>query len=207
MILANAAAWREPLPRPDAARRPRPDKWSPLEYGCHVRDVLRLYDYRLGLMLTEDDPLYPNWDQDETAIADRYDTQDPATVAAELAAAAEAMAARFARRRRRPVGAPWPAQRRRRLHGGDVRPVLHARPGPPPARRHRAHRTRAGASIGGTPAGRPAATGAGRPAAGSAASSEVGLPLRVAVELGADEAPVRSFRYGGGNGKGPAEFG
>lgn len=54
MILVNAAAWREPLAAPDAARRPRPDKWSVLEYGCHVRDVLRLYDYRLSLMLTED---------------------------------------------------------------------------------------------------------------------------------------------------------
>jgi hypothetical protein len=96
MIRANAAAWREPLTAPDAARRPRPDKWSALEYGCHVRDVLRLYDYRLGLMLTEDDPLYPNWDQDETAIADGYDTQDPAIVAEELVSAAETVAARFA---------------------------------------------------------------------------------------------------------------
>jgi hypothetical protein len=96
MIRANAAAWQAPLDAPDAVRRPRPDKWSALEYGCHVRDVLRLYDYRLGLMLTEDNPLYPNWDQDETAIADRYDTQDPATVAGELAAAADAIAARFA---------------------------------------------------------------------------------------------------------------
>ena len=96
MILANAAAWRESLAAADAARRPRPDKWSPLEYGCHVRDVLKLYDHRLALMLTEDDPLYPNWDQDETAVADRYDIQDPATVADELGAAAEAIAARFA---------------------------------------------------------------------------------------------------------------
>jgi hypothetical protein len=95
MIRANAAAWRAPLAAPDAVRRPRPDKWSALEYGCHVRDVFRLYDYRLTLMLTEDDPLYPNWDQDETAIADRYDTQDPATVAGELAAAAETLAAHF----------------------------------------------------------------------------------------------------------------
>jgi hypothetical protein len=47
-------------------------------------------------MLTEDDPLYPNWDQDETALADAYGTQDPATVTAELAAAAETIAARFA---------------------------------------------------------------------------------------------------------------
>ena len=40
LILANAAAWRAPLAARDAVRRPRPDKWSPLEYGCHVRDVL-----------------------------------------------------------------------------------------------------------------------------------------------------------------------
>jgi DinB superfamily len=95
MIRANAAGWREPLAAPDAGRRPRPDKWSALEYGCHVRDVYRLYDYRLGLMLTEDNPLYPNWDQDETAVADRYDAQVPATVADELAVAAEAVATRF----------------------------------------------------------------------------------------------------------------
>jgi hypothetical protein len=96
MLLANAAAWREPLAAPDSVRRPRSDKWSALEYGCHVRDVLRLYDYRLSLMLTEDDPLYPNWDQDDTAQADRYDTQDPGTVGSELAAAAEQVAGRFA---------------------------------------------------------------------------------------------------------------
>ena len=96
LIRANAAAWPERLAAPDAAQRPRPDKWSALEYGCHVRDVLRLYDYRLGLMLTEDDPLFPNWDQDETALADRYDAQDPATVATELTEAAGAIASRFA---------------------------------------------------------------------------------------------------------------
>ena len=96
MVRANAAAWQEPLGASGAARRSQPDRWSVLEYGCHVRDVFKLYHYRLGLMLTEDDPLYPNWDQDETAIADRYDTQDPGAVANELAAAAEAVAARFA---------------------------------------------------------------------------------------------------------------
>ena len=96
MITANAAAWRGPLAAPDAAERPRPDRWSALEYGCHVRDVFRLYDYRLGLMLTEDDPLYPNWDQDQTAIAVDYASQNPATTAAELASAADALAASFA---------------------------------------------------------------------------------------------------------------
>ncbi len=92
MVAANAAAWHGPLTAPGAGDRPRPDTWSALEYGCHVRDVLRLYDYRLGLMLTEDDPLYPNWDQDETAVASDYAAQDPVVVAAELAAAADVVA-------------------------------------------------------------------------------------------------------------------
>jgi DinB superfamily len=78
-----------------ARHRPAPGKWSALEYGCHVRDVLRLYDRRLWLMLTQEGPQYPNWDQDATAVADRYDEQDPATVAAELIQAAETIAARF----------------------------------------------------------------------------------------------------------------
>ena len=96
MIRANAANWHAALTQPgDPRQRPAPDKWSPLEYGCHVRDVLRLYRIRLDLMLTTDGPQYPNWDQDATAVEERYGEQDPATVAAELAAAAELMAARF----------------------------------------------------------------------------------------------------------------
>ena len=97
LIGANAAGWQEVLSGSgDLAARPAPDRWSALEYGCHVRDVFRLYDYRLSLMLSQDDPLFPNWDQDETAVAERYDAQDPVTVAAELAEAAGAIAARFA---------------------------------------------------------------------------------------------------------------
>ena len=77
-------------------RRSSRDRWSPLEYACHVRDVFRLYDERLRLMLTEDNPTYPNWDQDRTAVDDRYNDQDPAVVAAQLATAADALAATFA---------------------------------------------------------------------------------------------------------------
>ncbi len=95
MILANAAAWQDALAAGEARARPEPGKWSPLEYGCHVRDVLRLYDQRLELMLSHDDPLFPNWDQDQTAIADRYAEQDPAEVAAALRQAAFAIAGRF----------------------------------------------------------------------------------------------------------------
>jgi hypothetical protein len=79
----------------DATTRPAPDVWSPLEYACHVRDVFRIFLTRLELILGEDDPLFANWDQDATAVQDRYDEQDPLTVADELGAAAEALAARF----------------------------------------------------------------------------------------------------------------
>ena len=95
MVRANAAQWAEVLDRAKVRDRPDASTWSPLEYACHVRDVFRLYDARLQLMLTEDDPLYPNWDQDETAVADRYGEQAPAAVRAELSAAAEQVAARF----------------------------------------------------------------------------------------------------------------
>jgi DinB superfamily len=91
----NAAAWELVLAAADVRQRPEPATWSPLEYGCHVRDVFRLYDYRLTLMLTEPDPLYPNWDQDETAVKERYGEQDPAAVAVELVDAADRLASRF----------------------------------------------------------------------------------------------------------------
>jgi len=43
-------------------------------------------------MLNEHDPLFDNWDQDETAVSERYDLQDPATVTAELLTEAKALA-------------------------------------------------------------------------------------------------------------------
>jgi hypothetical protein len=90
-----AGVLAEALQRPEATTRPAPDVWSPLEYGCHVRDVCRRFAARARRMLDEDDPLFENWDQNATALADRYWLQDPATVRAELVSAAEAMATTF----------------------------------------------------------------------------------------------------------------
>ncbi len=84
------------LARPDVAVRPSPEVWSPLEYGCHVRDTCQIFGARLTRMLTEDDPAFENWDQDETAIAERYGEQDPVVVAADLRADVQALAAQFA---------------------------------------------------------------------------------------------------------------
>ena len=81
----------------DLRRRPNDGRWSTLEYACHVRDVYRLYDERLDLMLRLDDPLYPNWDQDATALEDDYNGQDPASVTAELRNASLELAEAFER--------------------------------------------------------------------------------------------------------------
>lgn len=96
-IRALISGYAEALASPSATHRPDPDTWSALEYGCHVRDVFKLYEYRLGLMINEDRPTYPSWDQNATAITDRYGEQDPATVAAELADAGHSLADAFDR--------------------------------------------------------------------------------------------------------------
>jgi hypothetical protein len=92
----NARQWAELLAHPFVRDRPNDHTWSGLEYACHVRDVYRLYLYRLELMRAEDGPQFANWDQDETAITERYDLQDPVEVAGELAVAADLLARAFA---------------------------------------------------------------------------------------------------------------
>ena len=96
LVRGNAAAWPAVLARPDVRHRPDPRTWSPLEYGCHVRDVCRIFAARLELMLAEDDPLFANWDQDATAVEQDYGHQDPRQVAADLVGNADEIADRFA---------------------------------------------------------------------------------------------------------------
>jgi hypothetical protein len=75
--------------------RPEPDHWSALEYACHIRDVLALYDARIGRVITEDKPEFEAMGRDEIVLSKRYNEQDPSTVADETAAAGEALAARL----------------------------------------------------------------------------------------------------------------
>ena len=46
------------------------------------------HDRGCRICCTEDDPLFPNWDQDASAVTHGYEAQDPAQVVDELAAAA-----------------------------------------------------------------------------------------------------------------------
>jgi hypothetical protein len=110
MILANAAKWPAVLSRADVAVRPDESTWSALEYACHVRDVFRVFTTRVQLMLDHDDPSFENWDQDVTAIEERYDLQEPAVVSAELLSAAAAIAGLFG-------SVPAEAWQRRGLRG------------------------------------------------------------------------------------------
>jgi len=105
MIRANAQEWIDILTDDPVQlrRRARDDRWSRLEYACHVRDVFRIVDERLNLMLTSDDPTYQNWDQDRTAVEDHYGDQDPRAVGAELSKAAGILAGDFDR----VEGAAW----------------------------------------------------------------------------------------------------
>lgn len=83
------------LREPDADARPSPGVWSPLEYGCHVRDVCHIFGGRLHLMRSEDDPQFANWDQDDTAREQRYWLHDPIAVAAECEQAVDAIASAY----------------------------------------------------------------------------------------------------------------
>ena len=92
---SNAMEWQQVLAAPQAAERPAPNVWSPIEYACHVRDVHRIFSARLALMLGQDDPRFANWDQDDTAVGARYDLQLPDQVGPELAEEADRVAATY----------------------------------------------------------------------------------------------------------------
>jgi hypothetical protein len=76
-----------------ARTRPAPDVWSPLEYACHVRDVLRVQTARVEQAQREHEPTFTPMRRDERVVEDHYNEQDPKEVAAELRAAAGAFIA------------------------------------------------------------------------------------------------------------------
>lgn len=82
-----AGPFERRLAADDAAVRPRPEVWAPVEYGAHVRDVARIMDHRLELILAAENPQFANWDQDQSAIDEDYLHQDPELVADQLHAA------------------------------------------------------------------------------------------------------------------------
>ena len=91
-VRAIGGAWRETLGRGAAVHRLRDDDdrtWTPLQYGCHVRDVFELFEERSRQMLKKrKPPTFKDWDQEHEAIKSDYANQEPDKVAYDLALAA-----------------------------------------------------------------------------------------------------------------------
>jgi len=68
--------------------RPAPEVWSPLEYACHVRDVLIVQRERVLLARWTERPVFAPMGRDERVELDGYSAQDPEHVAAQLTEAA-----------------------------------------------------------------------------------------------------------------------
>ena len=78
-------------------RRPSPDTWSPLEYACHVRDVLLVQRERALLARRQDRPSLVPMGRDERVEHDGYNEQSPITVGRQLRDAATLFAGVLAR--------------------------------------------------------------------------------------------------------------
>lgn len=100
LVRASLPRWQAALGRPDVARRPDASTWSVLEYGCHVRDVFTIFRGRLELVVAcggadGEGARFENWDQDATAVEERYGEQAPTVVARDLVEAGEQLADAF----------------------------------------------------------------------------------------------------------------
>jgi hypothetical protein len=78
----------------DAVTRAHPIEgtWSALEYACHARDVFAVQRERLAHALVEHEYTPPPMRRDERVSEMRYNEQDPAGVADDLAANATTLA-------------------------------------------------------------------------------------------------------------------
>lgn len=76
--------------------RPDPHTWSPLEYACHVRDVLVRFEERTRSMVAEPGVQFGWWDHEAAVVDDDYAGQDPAQVADDIAEATSTYASTLA---------------------------------------------------------------------------------------------------------------
>ena len=95
-LRATARRWKLALADPDCVVRPGRTsgrRWStPATFGTCTGSSTN----GSARMLDEDDPSFASWDQDATAVQDRYGGQDPAIVARDFVEATGAVADRYA---------------------------------------------------------------------------------------------------------------
>lgn len=68
----------------DLRARRSPTLWSPLEYGCHLRDVLLVQRERVLAARRVERPSFEPMGRDERVMHDGYAQQEPVAVADEL---------------------------------------------------------------------------------------------------------------------------
>ena len=95
--VAELAARLDGVDATGVRRRPRAGVWSPLEYGCHVRDVLLVQRERVLSARRRDRPTFEPMGRDERVDHDGYALQDPAAVARQMGDAATMFANVLAR--------------------------------------------------------------------------------------------------------------
>jgi hypothetical protein len=99
--------------------KPSPLVWSPLEYTCHVRDMLLVQRERVLAARRQDQPVAEPMGRDQRVEHDGYNDQQPADVARQLADAALLLSNAFTRLSwadwERTVVYTYPEQRQRSL--------------------------------------------------------------------------------------------
>ena len=84
---ARLAALLRSLPSSAVGARPAPEVWSPVEYGCHVRDVLLVQRERVLLALVSrpgEPPSLPPMSRDERVELEGYGSSSAEDVARQL---------------------------------------------------------------------------------------------------------------------------
>lgn len=64
LLLESVVAWQEFLAsadEPSLRTNPEPGVFSPIQYGAHVRDIMRVYGDRIQLAIAEDNPTFPQF--------------------------------------------------------------------------------------------------------------------------------------------------
>ena len=93
-IVAGAIALAQQLnsPNHDFATRRDPDTWSPLEYACHLRDVLIVQRERILLGLRVDRPAPQMMGAEDRGYYDGYSEQNPSDVGRQMTEMARLLA-------------------------------------------------------------------------------------------------------------------
>jgi hypothetical protein len=90
MLLDSVAAWQEFLASADESflrTNPEPGVFSPLQYGAHVRDIVRVYGDRIELAIAQDNPTFPQFSP-SSEVFEEYNTMAVGDLAVNLDAQA-----------------------------------------------------------------------------------------------------------------------